>query len=319
MTHTTKPTHKFFNHSSESMPELKDGSVALTVTSPPYWNAIDYDRHAADGGVANYRTRQYREGFVQYEDYLDLMQRIFTEVLRVTKPGGFCAVVIGTVLQKGKHFPVPFDFTGRMVEAGWDFHQDIIWHKTTAGVKRAGVTIQKPYPGYYYPNIMTEYIMIFRKPGPPIYRDANGAKEASEFPIDRLFTMDTANNIWHIAPVPPRTIEHPCPFPEEIPHRLVTMYSFKGDTVLDPFLGSGQTSKVAVGMGRSTVGYDLVPEYLALAEDRLTETSRLRPLQLIARFDKVEIDAPSGVAVAAASEPKRRRATKEARFVRPLI
>ena len=282
-----KPLHHFYQHTSEAMPELKDGCVALTVTSPPYWNAIDYHSHAADGGVANYRTR---EGFVAYEDYLDLMQRIFTDVLRVTKPGGFCAVVIGTVLQKGKHYPVPFDFTGRMVKAGWDFHQDIIWHKTTAGVKRAGVTIQKPYPGYYYPNIMTEYIMVFRKPGPPIYRDVNGAKEASEFPIDRLFTMDIANNIWHIAPVPPRTIEHPCPFPEEIPQRLTSKYSFVGDLVLDPFVGSGQTTKVAFQMGRSVVGYDVQPEYIALAEARLTEPSRIREQQLIARFEKVPLN-----------------------------
>lgn len=281
-----KPTHRLYQHSSETMPELKSGSVALTVTSPPYWNAIDYDSHAADGGVANYRTR---EGFVAYEDYLDLMQRVFTEVLRVTKPGGFCAVVIGTVLQKGKHYPVPFGFTGKMVEAGWDFHQDIIWHKTTAGVKRAGVTIQQPYPGYYYPNIMTEYILVFRKPGPPIYRDANGAKEVSEFPIDRLFTMDIANNIWHIAPVPPRTIEHPCPFPEEIPQRLISKYSYVGDLVLDPFVGSGQTTKVAFQMGRSVVGYDVIAEYVALAEARLCEPSRIRELQLIARFEKVPL------------------------------
>lgn len=285
-----KPIHRFYSHSSETMPELEDGSVALTVTSPPYWNAIDYDRHAADGGVANYRTRQYSEGFVAYAEYLDLMQRVFSEVLRVTKPGGFCAVVIGTVLQNGAHYPVPFDFTRKMVEAGWEFHQDIIWHKTTAGVKRAGVTIQHPYPGYYYPNIMTEYIMIFRKPGPPIYRDANGAKEASAFPIDRLFTMDIANNIWHIAPVPPRTIEHPCPFPEEIPQRITSKYSFVGDLVLDPFVGSGQTTKVAYLMGRSVVGYDVVPEYVALAEGRLSEPSKIRDLQLIARFEKVPLN-----------------------------
>ncbi len=107
----------------------------------------------------------------------------FKEVLRVTKPGGFCAIVIGTVLLNGRHYPVPFDLIARLSRSGWEFHQDIVWHKCTAGVKRAGVTIQKPYPGYYYPNIMTEYILIFRKPGDPIYKQADRATRRT----NRLF------------------------------------------------------------------------------------------------------------------------------------
>ena len=85
-------------HSSERMPELEPESVALTVTSPPYWNAIDYDVHANGNGSEWYRTRRYSEGFDDYGEYLDLLARIFAEVHRVTKPGGFCAIVIGTVL-----------------------------------------------------------------------------------------------------------------------------------------------------------------------------------------------------------------------------
>lgn len=280
--------HQFYCHSSDDMHELGDDTVALTVTSPPYWNAIDYDRHAENSGQW-YRTREYREGYQEYDEYLDFCEQIFGEVLRVTKPGGFCAIVIGTVLFKGKHYPVPFDLTSRLSRAGWDFHQDIIWHKTTAGVRRAGVTIQKPYPGYFYPNIMTEYILVFRKPGDPIYRNANGQKEASGFPIDPLFTKEIANNIWHIAPVPPNLIDHPCPFPEEIPHRLITLYSYKGDLVLDPFVGSGQTSKVAVLLGRSAVGYDTVPSYIELAKERISEPSRVRHAQLFAKFDHMSL------------------------------
>ena len=269
------------------MPELAADSVALTVTSPPYWNAIDYDVHTNGNDGEWYRTRQYSEGFGDYNEYLDLLTRIFAEVHRVTKPGGFCAIVIGTVLLNGKHIPAPFDLTIRMATVGWEFHQDIIWHKTTAGVKRAGSAIQKPYPGYYYPNIMTEYILLFRKPGPKIYRQANGNREASRFEIDDVFKMDTANNIWHIAPVPPKMIDHPCPFPEEIPYRLVKMYSYHGDTVLDPFVGSGQTTKVAVALGRNTVGYDTEQEYLDYAQSRLEEPLKVRTKQLIARFEKI--------------------------------
>lgn len=281
--------NQIFLHSSESMPELGDGSVALTVTSPPYWNAIDYDIHSQDE-TRHYRTRAYGNGYADYLDYLDWLQKIFVEVLRVTKPGGFCGVVIGTVLLDGKHYPAPFDAVHRLVESGWEFHQDIVWHKCTAGVKRAGVTIQKPFPGYYYPNIMTEYIIVFRKPGPMIYRGReDGEKGQARFPIDRLFTMDVANNVWHIAPVPPNHIGHPAPFPEEIPYRLVQLYSYPGELVLDPFLGSGQTCKVAYHLGRRYAGYEVIAKYADLAEKRIREPLAIRQEQLVALFGKVGV------------------------------
>lgn len=280
----------FHCHSCESMPELADDSVALTVTSPPYWNAIDYDRHAADANQ-NYRTRAYAQGFAGYEEYLDLMARCFAEVLRVTRPGGFCAVVIGTILHNGRHIPAPFDLLARLQQIGWWFHQDITWHKCTAGVRRAGVTIQKPYPGYYYPNIMTEYILVLRKPAPKTALNGDRRQEGA-FPIDALFTKEIANNVWHIAPVPPGLLEHPCPFPEEIPHRLITLYSRPGELVLDPFVGSGQTTKVAAALGRAAIGFDVVREYIAYAKRRLAEPLAIRPKQLIAQFEKIAIGTP---------------------------
>ncbi|MCC7354332.1 MAG: site-specific DNA-methyltransferase [Anaerolineae bacterium] len=288
--------NQVYAHSCEEMPELSDNSVALTVTSPPYWNAIDYDIHASNKRQ-HYRTRAYSNGYSKYSDYLDWLERIFAEVLRVTKPGGFCAIVIGTVLFDGKHYPVPFDVVSRLSQKGWDFHQDIIWHKCTAGVKRAGVMIQKPYPGYFYPNIMTEYILVFRKPGSPIYQNRSAEQRAeAEVPINRLFTMDIANNIWHIAPVPPDLLDHPCPFPEEIPYRLITMYSYPGEIVLDPFLGSGQTTKVARWLNRLYVGYETIPKYVDLARKRLAEPLSIRPQQLIAVFEKVGLNDSSNEA-----------------------
>ncbi len=283
-----------YAHSCETMSELRDDCVALTVTSPPYWNAIDYDIHAGDKREF-YRTRSYAQGYQDYEDYLGWLERIFSEVRRVTRPGGFCAIVISTVLLNGQHYPVPFDLIARLSRSGWEFHQDIIWHKCTAGVKRAGVTIQQPYPGYYYPNIMTEYILIFRKPGTPIYKQTEqAAKDRSAFQINRLFTMDIANNVWHIAPVPPDYLDHPCPFPEEIPQRLIQLYSYQGDLVLDPFNGSGQTTKVAKWLKRKFVGYETIDKYVALAQARLKEPLSIRPQQLIARFDRIDKDEPAG-------------------------
>lgn len=281
--------NEIYAHSCEFMPEIDGDTVSLTVTSPPYWNAIDYDLHAEDDRQY-YRTRRYANGYKGYQEYIDWLVRNFKEVYRVTKPGGFCAIVIGTVLLEGKLYPVPFDLTARFVQEGWEFFQDIIWHKCTAGVKRAGVSIQKPYPGYFYPNIMNEYILIFRKPGPKIYEGrSQNEKEEGRYVIDRLFTMDVANNIWHIAPVPPNTIPHPAPFPEEIPYRLIHLFSYPQDLILDPFTGSGQTLKVAYHLNRQYVGYEVIEKYVSLAKQRITQPLELRQEQLIAVFEKVAL------------------------------
>jgi site-specific DNA-methyltransferase (adenine-specific) len=195
-----------------------------------------------------------------------------------------------------------------MVKSGWDFHQDIVWHKCTAGVKRAGVVIQKPFPGYYYPNIMTEYILVFRKPGPPMYRSVDDeTRQASKVTINQMFTREIANNVWHIAPVPPRTIEHPCPYPEEIPYRLIQLYSYRGDVVLDPFVGSGQTTKVAHQLGRVGIGYDIQEKYVEMSTRRLEEPLSIRPNQLIAVFDKIELELPLGERSANGHGPRRAR------------
>ena len=278
----------FYCRSSEDMWDVADSEVSLTVTSPPYWNSIDYNIHANSDDNDWHRTRRYGSG---YADYLDMLTRVFADVYRVTKPGGFCGIVIGTVLLNGKHTPLPFDITAKMVLLGWEFHQDFIWHKTTAGVSRAGLFIQKPYPGYYYPNIMTEYILVFRKAGPKIYERSAESRETDKQVIDALFKLEVANNIWHIAPVTPGTLKHPCPFPEEIPYRLISLYSYRGDTVLDPFVGSGQTTKVAAALGRKAIGYDVEQKYVDYAASRHTEPIHLRSKQLTARFDKIDFNS----------------------------
>jgi site-specific DNA-methyltransferase (adenine-specific) len=254
--------------------------VDLVVTSPPYWNSIDYDQHTTDP-QAWYRTRKGSP----YDEYLDWLSHCFREVFRVLKAGGYCGVVIGTVLYEGRYYPLPYHFVGLMESLGYELEQDIVWHKVTGGAKRAGVTIQHPFPGYYKPNIMTEFIFVFRKPGPPIYRERTPEeREQSRIPIDDLFKHELANNIWHIAPVPPNTIDHPCPFPEEIPYRLILLYSYRGDLVLDPFAGSGTTLKVALHLGRRAVGYEVKEKYVQLARQRLKEPLNLRRL-LIPRYE----------------------------------
>ena len=273
--------YRFYHQSALKMQQCANKSIALTITSPPYWNAIDYDIHSAEGSDAWHRNREYSAFGNTFDDYLNNIEKVFKNVLRITMDGGFCSIVIGTILQKGKHYPIPMLITQRMLKIGWEFHQDIIWNKVTGGVKRAGCFIQKPNPGYYYPNIMTEYILIFRKSGEP----RRGMKKALD--IDELFKRDIANNIWHIAPVPPRTIDHPCPYPQELVRRLTLLYSQEGDEILDPFLGSGQTAVVALKHRRLCVGYDTESRYLELAQQRIASPPKDRKFNLLPKFDKI--------------------------------
>ena len=274
MTNQPAALSSFYCHSSVAMSELDDDSIALTITAPPYWPAVDNDAGIV-GGVGD------------YADYLNYLTRTFSEVYRVTKPGGFCAIVIGTVLLEGRLIPVPFDLTAQMQTTSWEFQEYFVWDYAKVKTRRISAVTQRPYPGYFYPNIRTEYIMLFRKPGPKIYRRTDVDKEPSRFEIDDLFKRDIANNVWHIEPVPHSSIDHPRPFPEEIPHRLVSLYSYHGDAVLDPFVGSGQTSKVAVALGRKAVGYDTNQEHINLAQARIAEPYQ-RQDQLIPRYHKVD-------------------------------
>lgn len=298
--------NKIILGSAEKMEAIPNNVIDLTVTSPPYWNAIDYTSHISNPNQ-NYRTRKTEN---TYAEYLEFLKRCFTEVYRVHRSGSFVAVIIGTILQNGTHIPLPHHFVRVMEEIGFEFDEEILWHKCTAGIRRAGTFIQHPFPGYYHPNIMTEHILIFRKPGEPIFRKRSAReKEQNRLLIDSLFTHDIANNLWNIAPVPPGVVDHPCPFPEEIPDRLIKLFSYRGDIVLDPFAGSGTTLKVARHLGRNFVGYEIEPKYVALAQKRLEEESGIRPNQLILEFKKIALGEQ-----VAAKNPKQRRYRKTMRL-----
>jgi site-specific DNA-methyltransferase (adenine-specific) len=271
------------------MREIDDCTVALTVTSPPYWNSINYTK-AARSRRENYRDRSYAQGFTDYRSYLSWMQRIGGEIWRVTQPGGHCALVLGTILDHGQHYNLPADVTTRMTDLGWEFAEEITWYKCCAGVRRAGLMIQHPYPGYFHNNILTEKIVVLRRPGPRIFEGRTKAeRRASAVPIDDLFCREIANDVWHIPPVPPKLLAHPCPFPEEIPYRLILLYSYPSDLVLDVFTGSGQTCKVARALKRRFVGYEVVPAYAELARRRAREPLHLRENQLVAKFEKIAL------------------------------
>jgi len=167
----------------------------------------------------------------------------------------------------------------------WNLHEEIIWHKVTGGTNRYGSFVINPYPKYYRANIMHEFVLVLRKG-----EVTSGRTKRSELlpATHEEWTKEIANSIWHIAPVPPGFIEHPCPFPEEIPYRLMKLYSYENDVILDPFNGSGQTTKVAFHFQRHYIGIEVMERYNRLASSRLAkEKIHIRPEALIANWKKI--------------------------------
>jgi modification methylase len=248
--------------------------VSLTVTSPPYHNAINYHEHQTS-------KKWYRgTAGVSVESWLDEMKQVFSQVYHVTKPGGYCCIVIGNEIGEEKiKLPLPALLLVELTkkEIGWKFFEEIIWNKVTGGKKRFRVTVQHPYPTYYYPNIMHEQIIVLRKP--PFH---NVKSKKSKLVINNIMKKEIANSVWHIAPVPPSYRRfHPAAFPEEIPYRLIQLYSNVGDLILDPFVGSGQTTKIARFLKRRYIGIDKSEKYVKIAKKRTSEPPALRKMQLV--------------------------------------
>jgi len=241
-----------------------EGEIALVVTSPPYHNAIDYQQHAEDASQ-NYRKRLS----INYAtEYLPLITRVWDACWDMLRPGGHLVVNAGTVLDNGCHYPLPQDLVHEALSSrGWQFIQTTVWFKVTAGVKRAGSVIQHPLPDYWSYNIMTEHIQVLRKPGRPT--------------INRKTTpAEWWETVWNIAPVPPGQVNHPAPYPEDIPHRFIRMLTNRGDWVMDPFNGAGATTKAAIDLERSGLGFDISTKYVELAIERAAKPSAVRKSQL---------------------------------------
>jgi len=259
---------------SRDLSRMGKNKVSLTVTSPPYHNAINYQEHQT--------SESWYRGTVgiSIDSWIEEMAEVFSQVYRVTKRGGFCCIVIGNEIIEGKiKLPLPALLLIRLTKrgVGWKFFEEIIWNKVTGGKKRFRVTVQHPYPTYYYPNMMHEQIIILRKP--PFY---NAKDRKSKLAINDLMKKEIANSVWHIAPVPPSYRRfHPAAFPEEIPYRLIQLYSNVGDLVLDPFVGSGQTTKMARFLRRKYVGIDKSAKYVKIALKRTMGPPALRRMQLV--------------------------------------
>ena len=260
------PQHRIYIADSRTMAEVADASVHLVVTSPPYWCIKDY---ACAGQI----------GFDQdYDDYVADLGRVVRECHRVLHPGCRAAFNIGDqYLRAAEHGryrvqPIPADVIRLAREAGFDFMGNIIWEKvsttrTSGGGAWMGSTYW-PRDGHF--TYEHEYVILLRKPG-------NGPRPTAEQKRRSRLTREQRikwfRGTWRIPPQ--RQKGHAAMFPVELPRRLIRMYSFWGETVLDPFLGSGTTCLAAEAEGRNSVGYEINPAFEAVIRGKLASPADL--------------------------------------------
>jgi len=255
---------------SRRMLEVQDESVDLIITSPPYWHIKDYETSSQIG---------YGQDLHQY---LKDIYLVWKECFRVLRNGGRFCLNIGdqfarsVIYGKYKVIPIHAEFILQCEKIGFDFMGSIIWQKKTTMNTTGGASIMGSYP--YPPNGMVEidyeFILIFKKPGSS-KKVSKEIKEISKLTKEEWKQYFSGH--WYFRGA--RQIEHEAMFPEELPKRLIKMFSFKGDTVLDPFLGSGTTISVALELNRNGIGYEINRNFLKLIKNKIKEKENLQIIE----------------------------------------
>ena len=224
--------NQIFCKSSEDMSELPDNSVHLMVTSPPYNVGKEYDQDAT------------------LEEYLEFLGRVWREVYRVLVPGGRACVNIANLGRK-PYIPLHAFIIRDMLTLGFLMRGEIIWNKASSS---SGSTAWGSWCSPSNPTLrdVHEYILIFSKTG---FSRKNPYKRKAT--ISRDDFLELTKSVWTFPAVSAKRIGHPAPFPIELPQRLLQLYTFEGEVVLDPFMGSGQTAIAALWYNRHYVGYDV--------------------------------------------------------------
>ncbi len=263
--------HKIYCGDSREMKEIRDESIHLIITSPPYFDLKNYnssENHSGDNQLGSPNS---------YEEYINNLNKVWEECLRVLVPDGKLCINIMPVFLSGKetHFErrvtktIINDLENFMNSTGKAYlHSLYVWDKRKSS--RFSSFGSYPYPPNIFSTFPFEWIIVFSKKGKRKDKVSKDIKEQSK--ITQKEWADWAiNSFWEMSPAKASSIGHPAPFPEELPRRLIKLYSFKGDKVLDPFVGSGTTIKVAKTLGRIGLGYEINPEYVKLAKKRLEQ------------------------------------------------
>jgi len=259
-------THHLIAGNSRDMSFLSKNSVQLIITSPPYWN------------LKKYPEREFQLGNVNnYESFLEELNKVLCECYRVLVPGGRLVCVVGDVcLSRGKHerhrvMPLHADIAVLCRLIGFDNLNPIIWYKisnATFEVNNGSKFLGKPYePNAIIKNDI-EFILMQRKPGG--YRKPT-EEQRTMSKLSKNEYSAWFRQIWTIPGA--STKKHPAPFPLDLAYRLVRMFSFTGDTILDPFAGTGTTMVAALRAGRNSIGVDIESSYVHMAKDWLKEES----------------------------------------------
>jgi len=230
---------------SKRMNQLPDNSVHLIITSPPYNVKKDYDDD------------------LSLRDYLNLLKEVFEETWRILVPGGRAAINIANIGRK-PYIPLHAYVIDIMHKIGFHMRGEIIWNKdASAGVSTAwGSFASASNPCL---RDVHEYILIFSK---ITNRLEKGEKKNT---IEKSNFVEWSKSIWNFSAVSAKKVGHPAPFPIELPRRLIELYSYENDVILDPFIGSGTTALAAIELNRHYVGYDISQEYVDLARKRINE------------------------------------------------
>ena len=236
--------NKIFCSSSENMKELPDNSIHLMITSPPYNVGKEYDKD------------------LSIEEYLALLKNVFKEVKRVLVTGGRVCINVANLGRK-PYIPLHSTIIQIMTELGFLMRGEIIWDKSASAGTSTAWGSWKSAKNPILRDVH-EYILIFSKDN---YSRLNKKKDT----INKEEFMEFTKSIWVFPATSARKIGHPAPFPEELPRRLIELYSFEGDVILDPFIGSGQTAIASIKAKRNYVGYDIDKQYCELAEKRIKE------------------------------------------------
>jgi len=238
--------NKIFCKSSEKMEELPDNSVHLMVTSPPYNVGKEYDKDFT------------------LEEYLGFLKNVWREVYRVLVPGGRVCINIANLGRK-PYIPLHAFIIRDMLDIGFLMRGEIIWNKASSASPSTawGSWLSPANPTL---RDIHEYILVFSK---GTFKRKNVNKRKST--ITREEFLEFTKSVWTFPAVSAKEIGHPAPFPVELPYRCIQLYTYEGEIVLDPFIGSGQTAIAAIKTGRYYVGYDIEEEYVKLAEKRIKE------------------------------------------------